>query len=282
VLLFVATSLTTTVAGAFYANENLLEKLFAEIPTIDSLALVLLRGCWFSVPLMMILLAHEMGHYLAGRRHFLDVTLPYFIPAPPPVGTFGAFIRIRSAITDRRVLIQVGACGPISGSLVAIPMLMLGLLLSDVSPTKEPAAGMALGSSLILEICSLIRFGHLTWDANVILHPIALAAWFGLFVTAMNLLPIGQLDGGHVVYALFGPRWARIVSIVALVSLIPLGIVFWPGWFVFGLLAILLGMKHPPPIDSMTPLDRTGLLIGYAAILLFVLTFIPVPVSFLD
>jgi membrane-associated protease RseP (regulator of RpoE activity) len=271
VLLFVATSLTTTVAGALYANEK-----------FDSLWLVFLRGCWFSVPLMMILLAHEMGHYLAGRRHFLDVTLPYFIPAPPPVGTFGAFIRIRSAITNRRVLIEVGACGPISGSLVAIPMLMVGLLLSEVTPTKGPAAGMALGSSLILEICSLIRFGHLTWDANVMLHPIALAAWFGLFVTAMNLLPIGQLDGGHVVYALFGPRRAKIVSMVALGSLVPLGIVFWPGWFVFGLLAVLLGMKHPPPIDPITPLDRTGLLIGYVAILLFVLTFIPVPLSILD
>jgi membrane-associated protease RseP (regulator of RpoE activity) len=160
-------------------------------------------------------------------------------------------------------------------------MLMIGLWLSDVAPIKEPAVGLDFGSSLILETCSLIRFGHFTWDANVMLHPIALAAWFGLFVTAMNLLPIGQLDGGHVIYALFGPRWARIISLVTLGSLIPLGIVFWHGWFVFGLLTVLLGVRHPPPLDPMTPLDRTGLLIGYAAVLIFILTFIPVPVSFL-
>ncbi len=176
---------------------------------------------------------------------------------------------------------RVGACGPLSGSIVAIPMLMVGMWMSDVAPSKEPAVGLDFGSSLILEICSLIRFGHITWDANVTLHPIALAAWFGLFVTAMNLLPIGQLDGGHVIYALFGPRWARIVSMTTLGCLIPLGIVFWPGWFVFGLLAVILGVKHPPPLDPMTPLDRRGLLIGYSAILLFILSFVPVPVSFL-
>ncbi len=277
--LFAATLLTTTVAGAFYANDNY--NALAEF-SLDSLVLFLLRGWVFSVPLMAILLTHEMGHYLFGRRHYLDVTLPYFIPATPPVGTFGAFIKIRSPIPDRQTLIEVGACGPIAGALVAIPMLILGLTLSKASPMLEPAKGFAFGSSIILELCSLIRFGHFTTDANVMLHPTALAAWFGLFVTAMNLLPIGQLDGGHVIYALFGPRWAGTISMVAFTLLIPGGFLLWPGWFVFAVLTFFLGLRHPPPLNTYAPLTKTGYILGWCAIILFILAFIPVPISVLE
>jgi len=252
---------------------------------LDAVMSFLLRGWLFSVPLMAILLTHEMGHYLSGRRHDLDVSLPYFIPfiplAPLP-GTMGAFIRIRSPIADRQTLIEVGACGPMAGALVAIPMLMLGMALSEARPLVEPAKGLAFGSSIILELCSLIRFGHLTTDANVVLHPTALAAWFGLFVTAMNLLPIGQLDGGHVIYALFGPRWAGKISMIVFVLLIPCGLLFWPGWIVFALLTLLLGLRHPPPLNAYAPLTKTGYILGWSAIVLFVLAFIPVPISMVE
>jgi membrane-associated protease RseP (regulator of RpoE activity) len=269
--LFAVTFLTATVAGSIYANVK-----------TDDIITYLMGGWVFSVPLMTILLTHEMGHYLFGRRHYLDVTPPYFIPAPPPLGTFGAFIRIRSPIPDRQTLIEVGACGPIAGALVAIPMLILGMGLSEATPAVEPAKGFALGSSIILELFSLIRFGHFTSDANVVLHPTALAAWFGLFVTAMNLLPIGQLDGGHVIYALFGPRWAGNISLIVFALLIPCGILLWPGWFVFALLAFVLGLRHPPPLNSYAPLEQSGYLLGWSAILLFVLAFIPVPISIIE
>jgi membrane-associated protease RseP (regulator of RpoE activity) len=277
--LFAVTFLTTTVAGSIYAN-NSLDALMTL--RLDPIIHFLLRGWLFSVPLMAILVTHEMGHYLAGRRHYLDVTPPYFIPAPPPVGTFGAFIRIRSPIPDRQTLIEVGACGPVAGAVVAIPMLILGMALSEARPMVEPAKGIAFGSSIILELCSLIRFGHFTSDVSVALHPTALAAWFGLFVTAMNLLPIGQLDGGHVIYALFGPRWAKAISITVFALLIPCGLLFWPGWFVFALLTFFLGLRHPPPLNTYAPLTKTGYILGWCAIALFVLSFIPVPISMVE
>jgi membrane-associated protease RseP (regulator of RpoE activity) len=231
---------------------------------------------------MAILLVHEMGHYLAARRRFLDVTLPYFLPGIFPAGTFGAFIKVRSPLPDKRALMEVGAAGPIAGSLLAIPLLAIGLYFSEFMPEKQPVVGFDFGSSLVLEFLCLIRFGKFSFDSTVLLHPTALAAWFGLFVTAMNLLPIGQLDGGHVVYALFGPRWAHFISLAVFACLIPLGIFVWPGWIVFGLLTFFLGLRHPPPLDPYTPLDRRRQIIGWTAIALFVLTFIPVPVTFVE
>jgi membrane-associated protease RseP (regulator of RpoE activity) len=231
---------------------------------------------------MFILLVHEMGHYLTGRRYHLDVTPPYFIPAIPPLGTFGAFIKIRSPITNRKALVQVGASGPVAGALVAIPLLVLGLYLSKIQPQIGEPQGLGLGSSIILKLLILLRFGEIPTNAVVDLHATAVAAWFGLFVTAMNLLPIGQLDGGHVIYALFGPRRAHIISVTVFACLIPLGILLWPGWFIFGMLTLFLGLRHPPPLDPYTPLDRGGRLLGWAAIVLFVLTFIPVPLNFVE
>jgi membrane-associated protease RseP (regulator of RpoE activity) len=267
-VLFAITAVTTTVVGSLYAND-----------TFDGSILFFLRGWVFSVPLMAILLIHEMGHYLTGRFRLMDVTPPYFIPAPPPLGTFGAFIKIRSPIANRNVLVEVGASGPIAGALAAIPLLMVGLSLSEMVPQAKQAEGYALGSSIILELLCLVRFGAFSFHSTVLLHPTALAAWFGLFVTAMNLLPIGQLDGGHVIYALFGPKASRIVSLGIFGTLIPLGIFLWPGWFLFGLLVFFLGLRHPPPLDPYEPLDGRSRALGWAAITLFVLTFIPVPIA---
>jgi membrane-associated protease RseP (regulator of RpoE activity) len=267
----VLTAITTTAVGAFYSNEP-----------ADSWLAFFLNGWVFSVPLMTILLVHEMGHFLTGRRHRLDVSPPYFLPAIWPLGTFGAFIKIRSPIVNRKVLVEVGASGPIAGALVAVPLLLAGLFLSQVQPGGEPAReGLVFGSSIVLELLCLIRFGHLSSSANIMLHPTALAAWFGLFVTAMNLLPMGQLDGGHVIYALFGPRRARNISVLTFLCLLPLGLLFWLGWLVFAAITLFIGLRHPPLLDPESPLDPSGRVLGYVAVLLFILTFIPVPIAVL-
>jgi membrane-associated protease RseP (regulator of RpoE activity) len=270
--LFVVTVITTTAAGSLYAHG---------VPaSVTSFVFGgFLSGWVFSAPLMLILLVHEMGHYLTGRRRYLDVTPPYFLPAPPPLGTFGAFIKIRSPITNRRVLVEIGASGPLAGAVVAIPLLYVGLCLSEIRPAAVSPESFSLGSSLILELLCLIRFGQFSSHITVILHPTALAAWFGLFVTAMNLLPIGQLDGGHVVYALFGQRVAKAVSVGLFGLLIAMGIMVWPGWLIFGALVFFLGLRHPSPLDPYMALGTTGRVIGWAAVVLFTLTFIPVPFS---
>jgi len=262
------TAITTTFAGALHANK-----------TVDGWISFFLSGWVFSVPLLGILLVHEMGHYIAARINRLDVTPPYFLPGPWPAGTFGAFIKIRSPITDRKALMQVGACGPVAGAIVAIPLLMVGLFLSEVLPEPPKGESFAFGASLILELLSLLRFGEYTANMTIILHPTAVAAWFGLFVTAMNLLPIGQLDGGHVIYALVGPRKAALFSYGFFGVLIPLGVFVWPGWLVFGALVFFLGLRHPAPLDPVTPLSRGARLLGWTALVLFVLTFVPVPIS---
>jgi membrane-associated protease RseP (regulator of RpoE activity) len=241
---------------------------------------LVLLGLAYSVPLMAILLAHEMGHYLNGRRFGLDLTPPYFLPGIPPFGTFGAFIKIRSPIYDRNVLIRVGAWGPVAGSLVAIPLLALGLYLSEARPAaKQVGEGLSFGTSILLELFYLLRFGSFSSHLDVLLHPVAFAAWFGLLVTAMNLLPIGQLDGGHVTYSLFGQRWAKRISIATFCALVPLGIALCQAWLGFALVVFIVGLRHPPPLDPVTPLDRSGRILGYVAIGLFALTFMPVPID---
>jgi membrane-associated protease RseP (regulator of RpoE activity) len=250
---------------------------------------------------MAILFTHEMGHYLAARKRRLIVTPPFFIPGPPipPLpGTFGAFIKIRSPVTNRRALMEVGAWGPIAGSIVGIPLLVLGISLSEIKEVIAEPQGLAFGSSLILDLVCWITTGEFSSNLTIFpapeflsvssaslpshstalfLHPTALAAWFGLFVTAMNLLPIGQLDGGHVVYALFGPRLAPKISFAFFLCLVPLGIWLWRGWLVFGLMLVFLGLRHPPPLDEVTPLSSKTSVIGLAAIILFILTFVPTP-----
>ena len=261
--------MTTTLAGALikpYQGE--------------SYVLYFLSGWVFSVPLMAILFTHEMGHYLTGRKWRLLVTPPFFIPGPPipPLpGTFGAFIKIRSPIANRRALMELGAGGPVAGSIVGIPLLILGITLSEIKDIAPHSQGLAFGSSLILELICRLKLGTFSSDVTILLHPTALAAWFGLFVTAMNLLPIGQLDGGHVVYALFGPKLAPRISFVFFLCLIPLGIWVWTGWLVFALLLIFLGLRHPPPLDEVAPLGIRSRILGMTAIILFILTFVPMP-----
>lgn len=246
---------------------------------IATLLSTYLAGGWFfSISLVLILGAHEFGHYWASRKNNVRASLPYFIPAPPIflAGTFGAFIRIKDPIPDRRVLMEIGASGPIAGFIVAVPTLIAGLLLSHVS-TLPHANGINFGSSIILQVLTKLILGvsPLATDVNIELHPLAFAGWIGLFVTALNLLPIGQLDGGHIIYSLFRRHYDVFAKLFFIV-LLALGY-FWTGWFFWAFLITLFGFKHPPLIDETILLEEKHRTMGYISIFIFVVTFIPVP-----
>ena len=268
IVLFGATLLTTTLAGTFQAGGD---------PLSDPSTLVL--GLPFALTLLLILLSHEMGHYVLARIHGVWASLPYFIPGPPFfVGTFGAFIRMKSAPANRSALFDIGAAGPWAGACFAIPAVIVGLTLSEVRPLDPLSSGIILGDSVLFSALITLVLGVTPDEVRVILHPIALAGWFGLFVTFLNLLPVGQLDGGHVVYSLFGPvhRWiARAFLLVILV----LGFQGWQGWFVWVVLLAVLGIDHPPTTDPVLPLDRKRTIYGWCTVGLFVLTFTPVPIT---
>lgn len=267
--LFVATLGTTLFAGALMDGAN---------PFLQPSELV--RGIPFSLTLMAILLTHEMGHYITSRHYGVKASLPYFIPAPPilfMIGTFGAFINMRSPILRRGPLLEIGAMGPIAGFVVAVVAVTAGLLQSSVQPTNS-LEGMKLGSPLLLQGLGAVLLDTPGDGYDLVLHPVAFAGWIGLFVTALNLLPIGQLDGGHITYALFGRRH-KAISIVAVLGLAILGVVSWPGWLVWGILGAMLGLRHPPVIDQDLPLNRRQRIIAWASVVIFVLTFTPVPFS---
>ena len=269
IILFILTVFTTLLAGALQEGADLLknpEHIFKGIP--------------FSFALIGILLAHELGHYLMARKHGLNVTLPYFIPAPPfpfIIGTFGAFIKMRSPVRDRRMLLDVGATGPLVGVAVSIPFIIFGFQLSEVRMVQGQM-GLTLGSSLLLSLISWLVVGPLPAGYDVVIHPVGFAGWIGLLVTSFNLLPIGQLDGGHVAYALLGERQNKISKFVFLVLLV-LGIVGWQGWLLWGFLLFIMGFRHPPPLHWWVPLDRKRKIIGWLTVVIFILTFIPVPFS---
>jgi len=285
VALTLLTLLTTTTAGAYMNGEQV-------SIAHPFLALAALRsGLSFSIPLMMILFAHEMGHYLTSRHHDVDASLPYFIPAPPSlfiIGTFGAFIRMRAPARTRRVMFDIGAAGPWAGVMLAIPAVIIGLYLSDVTPLDKSAGGLELGNSILFLGLSHLVLGVDPASVNVNLHPIAFAGWLGLFVTALNLLPVGQLDGGHVVYALL-PRRHRTISVLFVITcvlmvLVPLalGLSFWWGWMLWAVLSVALGLGHPSSIDRDTPLDPRRTFAAWATVALFIVTFSPVPLAFVQ
>ena len=283
--LLLLTLLTTTTAGAYMNGEDI--SFWHPLHAIVSLR----SGLTFSIPLMMILFAHEMGHYLTSRYHNVDASLPYFIPAPPSlfiIGTFGAFIRMRQPARTRRVMFDIGAAGPWAGVMLAIPAVIIGLYLSDVTPLDKSAGGLELGNSLLFLGLSHLVLGVDPSSVNVNLNPIAFAGWLGLFVTTLNLLPVGQLDGGHVIYALF-PRRHRTISVLFVIScvlmvLVPLalGINFWGGWLLWAVLSIALGLGHPSTIDRDTPLNPRRALAAWATVALFIVTFSPVPLAFVQ
>jgi membrane-associated protease RseP (regulator of RpoE activity) len=267
IFLLVITIFTTVIAGAMQSGVN---------PLRDPLSLYL--GLPFSISLIIILGAHELGHFIVSHKRGIKATLPYFIPAPTFLGTFGAFIKIKSPLPNRNVLLDIGIAGPLAGFIVAIPMIILGLGLSEVrlATSEAPSAGISLGAPIIFSLLSHWVLGVTTESHNIILHPIAFAGWIGLFVTALNLLPIGQLDGGHITYSLFQKKH-RLIAIGTYCVLIYLGFK-WPGWFVWGILLIsLFGFRHPQPLDQITPLDTRRKVLGVIGIIIFLLSFTPVP-----
>jgi membrane-associated protease RseP (regulator of RpoE activity) len=284
-VLLLLTFLTTTTAGAYMNGEDV--SFLHPLLAITSLR----SGLSFSIPLMMILFAHEMGHYLTSRYHNVDASLPYFIPAPPSlfiIGTFGAFIRMRQPARTRRVMFDIGAAGPWAGVLLAIPAVIIGLYLSDVTPLDKSAGGLELGNSLLFLGLSHLVLGVDPSTVNVNLSPIAFAGWLGLFVTTLNLLPVGQLDGGHVIYALF-PRRHRTISVLFVIScvlmvLVPLALGYnlWWGWLLWAVLVLALGLGHPSTIDRDTPLNPRRAIAAWATVALFIVTFSPVPLAFVQ
>lgn len=278
VILFVATCFSTLLVGAFLmagfredliAPGTLLRAMWAE-PAL------LLAGLPFSATIMTILLSHEMGHYLACRYYGISATLPYFIPAPTFVGTMGAFIKIRSPIVNRRALLDVGIAGPIAGFVVALPALAIALQQSRFVAVDPEGGALMFGEPLIFKIVAFLMSRTPPPGTDTYLHPIGLAAWFGFFATALNLLPVGQLDGGHISYALFGRHHKRI-SQAFIAILIPLGF-YWQGWLLWAVLLLLLGVRHPVTIDDRVPLDRRHILLGWCSLAMFILTFTPTPI----
>lgn len=283
VLLFVITFATTTVMGRFHYEGFLLDFVPRELLFVTQRQLWL-GGLWYSVPLMAILFAHEMGHYLACRLYRVPASMPYFLPLPPPVGlsgTLGAFIRIRGVIGTKPVLFDMAAAGPIAGFVIALPAMVLGLQLSRVAKLPADFVGLELGEPLLFQGISYVIFGSVADGYSVNLHPMAMAAWFGLLVTAMNLMPVGQLDGGHISYAVFGRRSSHI-TLGALVLIVGLAVLSY-SWIVWAVLLLVMlrvfGRHHPPTWDEDVPLDRTRLIVAAITLLIFVACFTPTPIQ---
>lgn len=277
-LLFLLTFATTTYVGANFAV-NFRPSLLA--PGADTAATLgaLFRGAiTFSVPLLLILLSHELGHYLMCRRYGVDASPPYFIPFPSLVGTMGAFIRIREPIRDKKQLFDIGVAGPIAGFLVCLPLLAWGITATRPNTSPVLSEGTILFRyPILVTLFQKVLLGSTFTSVDAVEHPVFIAAWFGLFVTALNLLPLGQLDGGHALYAVFG-RHQRTIAIPILIVLAFVGL-HWPGWYLWILLTLVIGIRHPPVLDEDQPLDRTRKLVAAAVLLIFVLCFAPVPLE---
>jgi membrane-associated protease RseP (regulator of RpoE activity) len=240
-------------------------------------------GLAFSVPTMLILLCHELGHYLMCRRYGVAATWPHFLPVPIGLGTFGAFIRIKAPIRTKRQLFDIGVAGPVAGFAALLPFLVYGLWRSTPR-TLEVAAPLTTdwilylpGRSLLFRLVESAFHGPATADRVLDLHPFALAAWVGLLVTSLNLLPLGQLDGGHLLYAVAGRRQRQLAPVLW-AALVVAGF-YWPGWWLWSLLLLVMRLGHPPVRDEAVPLDRRRRLLALGALALLVLSFMPVPLE---
>lgn len=292
IILFVLTVITTFVTGLTFGGS-------------------ITSAVSFSAALLFILGSHEMGHYYYGRKYGVDITPPYFIPAPPfisPIGTFGAFIKIKSPISSKKALFDIGVAGPLAGIVATIPILILGIKMSTIVKISEyeSGGGLLLGTPLLFSFFSEIFFGQIPEGYDLYVHPVAFAGWVGLFVTALNLIPSGQLDGGHIIYAIFSKRYHRYTSIamIALLFIFGIGtetllelsarlsggevpailsgvpkIEGWPGWVLWAALLTIMGTKHPPTVYEEPELDGTRKLVGALSLLIFIVCFTPVPIK---
>lgn len=281
VVLFLLTLGTTTLVGwSQYVSFRLSQGSIA--PDEAASWPWMLAGLTYSLPLLIILGAHEFGHYWYCRKHNVDATLPYFLPAPVPLtGTFGAVIRIKEAFPSTRALFDIGVAGPIAGFVVLIPLLYWGVTLSAVVKFPDNADLIYFGEPLLFKAMARWHFGTLPQGFDIVLHPMGFAAWFGMLATALNLLPFGQLDGGHIAYAAFGRR-AWLVSLATLVATLLLTIrsTSWISMAVIMLaMAFFLGLRHPQVADGGAPLDGRRKLLALFAVVMFVLCFTPVPID---
>ncbi len=268
VILFILTAYTTLLAGAFQEGASPFEN-----------PIELLLGFPFAVTLLLILFCHEMGHYIASRCYGVQVTPPYFVPGPwfPfGIGTFGAFIRIKSPIFKRNALLDIGAAGPIAGFIVSIFAVAIGLNSSQIVPVSTDMALIHLGDPLIFTMIATALGKVPPEGYDLALNSVAFAGWIGFFVTTLNLLPIGQLDGGHITYALLGNKH-RYISMAAIVILLMLGLNGWKGWYLWAILTSVMGVSHPPVVDGPTPLDFKHRMVALASFIIFVVTFMPNP-----
>jgi membrane-associated protease RseP (regulator of RpoE activity) len=302
IVFFIITVLSVMYVGANYSAADSISSLPA---TLSGWVKFMLGGLPFAIALMAILVCHEFGHYLAGRYHKTAVTLPFFIPFPfSYFGTMGAFIQLKEPPKNRRIMLDIGIAGPLAGLIVAIPVLLLGLYLSPVEkiPFQLPLGQIFEGNSIIYLLLKFIVKGQflpqpstyaglnpiLYWiryfftgaplpagGLDVSLHPIAWAGWAGLLVTSLNLIPAGQLDGGHIMYVLLGKRASRLLPFI-LIGLVLLGFV-WNGWWLWAALIFLLGRYHAEPLDQITPLDPKRRALAVLGVIVFILVFMPVP-----
>jgi len=299
-LLYVLTILTTLYAGVYLSDQ---------VPFDADLAWIVTHlwlGWPFALSLMTILTGHELGHYFSGRYYRVPVSLPYFIPLPvPPLGTMGAFIMMKGRSVNRRQMLTVGAAGPLVGFVLAVPILLLGLSLSTITPMNAGEGIMMEGNSLLYLLFKYIVFGQVLPGSgdpasimatlkeigaallaffpvdsgyDVFVHPVAFAGWAGLLVTALNLLPVGQLDGGHVLYSLVGQK-ARVLTWPLIGLLLVMGIFLWQGWLLWAFMLFFFGRSHPDPLDDVTRLDAPRIIVAVCVLLIFVLTFTPVPLQ---
>jgi membrane-associated protease RseP (regulator of RpoE activity) len=282
ILWFVATLITTTWVGFYgqYAGFRL-SLGTASIRDVQQMHWYL-YGLIYSAPMLLILGAHEFGHYFYCRKHDVDASLPYFMPAPLPLtGTVGAVIRIREPFPSIKALFDIGVAGPIAGFIMLLPFLYWGVTLSAVARLPPSNDVIYFGEPLLFKLMSYLHFGTLPQGFDIILHPMGFAAWFGMLATAMNLLPFGQLDGGHISYAVFGPR-ARFISMgtLAVTILLVLRSFSWVSMAVIMLaMAFFLGLRHPSVMDEGAPLDSNRKWIAVLALVIFVLCFTPVPIQ---
>lgn len=280
-LLFFLTIGSTTLLGSEHYRSFLADFGLSPLSMAPLSAQALWAGLWYSGSILGILGVHELGHYLACRYYGVDASLPYFLPAPGITGTLGAFIRIRTPIYTKSVLFDVGIAGPLAGFVVAVPILIVGLALSRVSPLPASFDGYELGEPLLFQAVAYLLWGPVPVGHSLNLHPAAFAAWFGLIATALNLFPIGQLDGGHIVYAVFGRRaiWVSAVAICAAIGLIFVSL-SWIAWTALMVILLLVfGARHPPTIDEDEPLDSRRKALAVVALLVFVACFTPAPIQ---
>ena len=303
-ILFLFTLFSVLLAGVLYSYNG------PETTDLKIITLFLIKNIWsgwpFALSLLSILLAHEFGHYLAARYHKTEVTLPYFIPFPlSPFGTMGAFIKLKEPPRNKRVLLDIGVAGPLAGLVVAIPVLILGLILSDVQPLPlNISPGQIFeGNSILYLLLKYITHGALfpvpstygnhsqfvywiryfftgyplpSGGKDIFLHPVAWAGWAGLLVTALNLIPAGQLDGGHLIYVLLEEKAKKLLGVI-LGILFLLGFV-WSGWWFWAFLIFILGRVYADPLDQITPLDKKRKYLAIFGLIVFVLVFTPVPI----